>query len=199
MPEYHGKLARFVTVTAECLFIGRLALNHPPRSADFLLTAMKITTKQKIYGVVLTLGVAAFIIDRAYFTPSSAIASPPKAETSNHTDRNSDPQTLDPSTTSESLIAAKLRSISPLDWDHLADAFSPRWMNINLPGGHSEFAMKHKLTAVLASHGGGGAIVNGALVRVGQSIDGFTLIAVDRQGAIFASGNTRVTLTINQW
>lgn len=58
------------------------------------------------------------------------------------------------------------------------------------------FASRHKLTAVLSQEAGDIAVVDGVLLRVGESIEGIELIKVEPDGVIFRSGETEIRLTL---
>ena len=59
-----------------------------------------------------------------------------------------------------------------------------------------QFQQKHTLTAVLGTGQSGYVIVDGACVRIGRSIDGFKLVAVDRGSATFESNGARIKLVL---
>jgi hypothetical protein len=162
--------------------------------------AMQITNKHKVYVAVVGAAVAAFLIDRAYFTPSAALAvadllihSPPQTDALNN---------FETAGFSEGTIASKLKSISQPNLDQIPDAFAPshEWINSvqPTPGHLDQFETTHKLSAVLASHNGGGAIINGQFVRIGQTVDGFTLTSINRQSAEFSSRTRKVTLSLDR-
>lgn len=58
------------------------------------------------------------------------------------------------------------------------------------------FAAMHRLTAVMSGPSGDLAVIGGQTIRLGQSLDGFTLVAVDSRSAIFREGDVEVTLTL---
>jgi len=49
----------------------------------------------------------------------------------------------------------------------------------------------------MGSDQSGYAIVDGQVVRIGKSIDGFRLLSVDRSSALFESGSDRVRLNLS--
>jgi hypothetical protein len=161
---------------------------------------MKITNKHKVYVAVVGAGIAALLIDRAYFSPTAALAAPdllihsaPQPDVLNN---------FDTATLSAGTIAGKLKSIPQPNMDEITDAFAPsrEWANSAQPSTNrlGEFETSHKLSAVLASHNGGGAIINGQFVKLGQTIDGFTLISINRQSAEFSSKTRKVTLSLDR-
>ena len=58
------------------------------------------------------------------------------------------------------------------------------------PSSADQFVQRHTLSAVMAPRAGsaGYAIIDGLCVRIGNSLDGFRLIAVDRASATLESG-----------
>jgi len=58
------------------------------------------------------------------------------------------------------------------------------------------FASRHKLTSVLSQEAGDIAVVDGILIRVGETIEGVELIKVEPDGVIFRSGDTEIHLTL---
>lgn len=80
-------------------------------------------------------------------------------------------------TTSATMQAVPVQSVSP------AEAFVSR----------------HRLTAVLStgtSSGGGAVMLDGRVVRVGDQVDGWTLVAVHARGGEFVSGPHRASLAL---
>jgi hypothetical protein len=161
--------------------------------------AMKITNEQKIYVAVLGVAVAALLIDHAYSGPHSASAAP--SALSAHTAVQPEPMIpVESPSLNEGMIASKLKAIPPFDLNQICDAFSPSkiWADSVQPQSArpDQFETSHKLSAVLSSHNGGGAIVNGELVRVGETVDGFKLMGVGARSAVFSKGTLRVDLNL---
>jgi hypothetical protein len=105
-------------------------------------------------------------------------------------------------------LAARLQSVAQaqkLDLDHVADAFRPsvKWVgaprhpstNRELTDAVKEF-QKHKLMAVMKQSGGGVAIIDKWTVGVGQTLDGFRLVAVKDRSAILRKGTQKVELKL---
>jgi len=66
------------------------------------------------------------------------------------------------------------------------------------PTAGEAFAGRHKLTSVILSSRGGSAVVDGKIVPVGQALDGFTLLRVTRDSAIFGTGGEEVELHLRR-
>ena len=58
------------------------------------------------------------------------------------------------------------------------------------------FRVTHELNAVMAGTNGGYALINGAMVLVGQSVDGFTLVEVSSRSATLDRDGIRVVLEV---
>jgi len=184
---------------------------------------LKITKKQAVYGGLLAVAVAALAIDRLFFSePSTAQASPAVAEAAAapalpSVEKTGKPEpAVSDSVPTDGLISDHLQSMPMVDLKAMPDAFAPSkvWTLACHPPpppppplpapppkiDHSaaDFAAAHKLSAVLTSHNGGSAIVDDEMVRVGQMIDGFTLISVQSTAARFSNGSAVVDLKMDQ-
>lgn len=58
------------------------------------------------------------------------------------------------------------------------------------------FAARHRLTAVLSQPGGDLAVVDGLLIRVGDSVEGLRLMAIEKDGAIFEGEGKQLRLPL---
>lgn len=58
------------------------------------------------------------------------------------------------------------------------------------------FASRHKLTAVLSQPSGDLAVVDGLLLRVGDSVEGVKLTAIEKDGAIFEVEGKQIRLPL---
>jgi hypothetical protein len=59
-----------------------------------------------------------------------------------------------------------------------------------------EFAQRHTLTAVIVIAGGGGAVVNGKTVHVGEELDGFRLVRLTPTSALFQGAKDQVEVSL---
>jgi hypothetical protein len=155
-----------------------------------------MTTKNKAYTAIVSVGLLALVIDRVYFTPPAAAAAPAAiAEAVPHAPLKTDGTSAEPGP--EGTIASKLAAVGLPDLQNLTDAFSPSkaWIGGSQPV-VDDFKTTHKLTAVMTSHSGGGAIVNGQLIKLGQTLDGFTLTTINSRTVEFVKGSTKVELSV---
>jgi hypothetical protein len=60
----------------------------------------------------------------------------------------------------------------------------------------NDFRTKHHLAAVLTAERQGLAVLEGKPIRIGQTIDGFTLVAVAHHSAVFEANGIRVELSM---
>ena len=165
---------------------------------------MKVTKEQKIFIGLLVVGLVALGVDRFMLTPSSAEASEDAS-----TLLVAKPQAAKPTPppNAKSAVAAtanpvaqKLLALS--ESLHIAntpvkDTFATPVAWTDKPGtvaGGKRFDQAHSLSGVMVSGRHPAAMIDGKLVSVGQTIDGYKLVAVAQGTAVFQFGDTTVTL-----
>lgn len=81
---------------------------------------------------------------------------------------------------------------------------SSSWASIQAPqivvsveSVETRFVQNHRLEAILVSDHGGNAMINGHAVTVGQTVDGFRLVSVDRNTAVLERDDVRVNLKLD--
>jgi hypothetical protein len=183
--------------------------------------------KQKVYLAVLGLAVVAFVMDRTLLdasttAPASATAAlrsrqAKKAQDAKQPGPEDDSAPQAPVKTDLSRRVSIGRQIARICIDEASasagpcpDAFtaSPLWVAVEVEQDPQEQVSKDKtvleslksrytLTAVI-SGSSGMAILGGRCVRLGQSIEGCTLVEVTGQRAIFQAGEHRVELKVPQ-
>lgn len=177
---------------------------------------MKLSMKQAVYGALLAIAGVAFVIDRIYFAePAKAQAAPELPVAPAPTPAVSLAPIAEPS---DGLISDHLKSLPSIDLKLMPDAFAPSkaWLSAIQPPPATlpslppapppdttdhraiAFAAAHKLSAVLKSHNGGAAIVDGEMIQVGQMLDGYTLTSIQSGSVRFTSGDSVVDLTMDQ-
>lgn len=168
---------------------------------------MKLSGKQKMYGVVLAVGAAALIVDRMYFTPASTDAGLIPAATAVDGASLTNPGVaVTGAQASGEPVAEQLKQAAGGGLSDLPDAFAmpAAWAKeagVEGLGSASEvtamqFCGVHKLTAILHSGAMATVIVDGRLLRLGQCIDGFTLARVGSRWARFERSDVAVDLTM---
>lgn len=164
----------------------------------------------------MLLGLCALIMDRLFILPQSAPAEqsdysvPADTAAAGMASNTADPAMPD-GTESQSVNPrlAKLETLwsnKSLDVHRIRDAFSmpPAWREGPSPGlaapvasdPLSRFVQRHRLIAVAVDSEQNTAYVDDRLLNVGQELDGFKLIAIDRQSATFEREGQRTTLKL---
>jgi hypothetical protein len=182
---------------------------------------MKVTSQQKILGAVLVVGAIALSADRLFFLNSSASADTtpaaseyavaavtPSAAASSGAELSLPPQPPAAPAPAAS-IAQRLRDAAKAAPASGADAFAfgECWRETQAPAAApdnsaalaaEQFKTTHHLTGVLTGNGRPVAMIDGRIVPVGQSIDGYRLIDVSHRSATFELGQTQVTLPMSE-
>jgi hypothetical protein len=172
-----------------------------------------MTGKHKAYCVVLGIGVLAFFLDKTLLAPEESVGAQPADTPSGIAVAPSTSPRTSPPSASENHVATQLDKIAnarQLDLGQMPDAFAePAWTSADAvvvdcddtPATEAEAAFRdsHQLTAVMASEDGGTVIINRRALRIGDSIEGFTLVSVTNGAARFsAPGSNRVIeLSVN--
>ena len=176
---------------------------------------MELTKQQKVVGAVLVLAVAAFVVDRWVIGHEEdlAVASAPaprNAGPRKPAPRQAKPVAAAPEASLGNLagLATRLSFIAKnesLDGDAARDAFRApgAWVGASRSATPDEMAVaardfqNRRLTAVIMRNSGRGvAIVDQKTVGVGQSLDGFLLVAVKERSAVFRRGTQKVELRL---
>ena len=169
---------------------------------------MKVTKQQKVYAGLLVLGLIALVLDRCVFTPSSADASDQASDlliakpAQTRTESPAPAHKASATAPAGNPVALKLTQLSEsmhLPGTAVKDAFcpAPTWSGGNTAGPGAEvrsFEQSHTLIGVMLGGASAAAMVDGKLVRVGQSIDGYKLLSVSKGKAVFQSGEITATL-----
>ena len=178
---------------------------------------MNLSRSQKILIAVLGVGLGALAVDRlllggAATGPAQASAMPipgaPAPDGTAHAGAG-DSSAAAPATLS---VAEQLRAVAAaehLNGAVVPDAFEPseQWVPAPAPADNrsaarqaesaaDNFARSHPLSAVLTTPTGGWAMIAGQTVRVGQSVDGFTLVSVTEGAAVLERDGVRVELKL---
>lgn len=172
---------------------------------------MKLGKKQTAYGVVLGLAATGFVVDRLFFTPATAEAAAPHVAAASPA--TTAPPSPSPSTAIQPIpagwLAERLRGSSPDSDNQLRDVFAvPASWRPAPKAAAAEVALKpklfgdqfrseHHLEAVVIDGRKSRAVVDGQMVSVGNSMDGFQLVALDRKSARFIRGEEQVSLSLN--
>ena len=182
---------------------------------------MRLTRERKIILSVLAVAVAALLFDQLFSgssTPSPAAAQAAAAPAKPTEDAAQAAVPAISTTDADSLgrpsVAQQLASISDkpeLAVDQITDAFRPSagWESSDssantpvakaLPGRAGEvFADEHSLSGVIKTDSGGYAIINGQVVGLGNTLDGFRLVAMADNWVRMESKGIRVVLRLDR-
>ena len=170
---------------------------------------MRLSKERKIYVALFGLGLIALAADRLFFTPAGASAASP--EPGPDAPAPTPPASPQPAPESAPGPSFAERLDRQAKWQDgpLQDAFfaPAAWVNgQSSPEAPAEarpessFRDKHHVTAVARVSGNAMAIIDGKPVRIGESLDGFTLADIeDAHGggvAIFERDGARLRIEV---
>jgi hypothetical protein len=178
---------------------------------------MKMTRERKIYLAMLVTGLAALVLDRLTAGPQNARAQDdPSSFVVERTDKSlsSGAPTVTGGAEHTAIgpdLSVRLRSLGERfavdsqyrDPFRAPSSWAPRSAAVPLPATvpvsdpaspAGEFERSHRLTAVLLSDRQRNAVVDGKMIKPGQAIDGFTLISVTHDTAVFRAGAATAVL-----
>jgi len=163
---------------------------------------MKVTRERKIIGAVLVIALAGLGFDQLRGASSTTDASA-DASTLLVTGKSSShkPARVSATMGEEVSFASRLATLAHTTGNvapnAIRDVFRPAdsWLPkvatiVNTVSAADKFVMEHKLSMVSVNTSGGGvAVVDGKLLHIGASLDGYQLIAIDQQSASFRSAD----------
>jgi hypothetical protein len=173
---------------------------------------MKLTRERKIICTVLLLALGALAADRTLFaeaaaggvTADSATLVVSAAERTVPPSRPPDLRAgMAPARVAKRL--EQLASRQHPDGDAEVDIFAAAWQQPALPttdkgklDAAREVFARHKLTSLVGGgRGGAGAMIDGKYLRVGQILEGYTLVSIAKNSAKFEGGEVRVCMTLD--
>ena len=190
----------------------------PPGVSYLLLPfGMLHSKRQKLFVASLGLAIAIFAADRLYF--GLAPAGPSQAQASTGLRIVSEPTAMlppevlkDAPVGPKNALANRLEAVwkdHPLDLTRIKDAFclSGPWVRqepaqeevpVNSDEVRAkEFAQDHQLKAVVVTPRGRIAIIDGTCRTVGQTLDGFRVVSIDKSSVVLMANGVRVTLRLS--
>lgn len=173
---------------------------------------MNLTTKQKVYGGLLILAVGAVLVDRVIIgidvaspQQASAKAVQPPVAVDGVAGVGSLEDVAVPDR--DQLIASRLAAVAQqqgLEFGDLRDGFEPAQSWLGKPQQAADaqltpeaFRGRYPLMAVFTTAGKSYAVVGGQTLRVGQALEGFKLVAIQRRRVLFVSAHGRVVLKLS--
>ncbi len=182
---------------------------------------MKLSRERKFFVVICALALVALVVDRTLLTeaaaddgasdPSALLVPGGGASTSPGAGRAVPANGRNGAGGSSSAAAvsdllAQMAERNRRQLEQTPDAFQPGagWTapDMTQPGppaadARVETFAKRKLASIVAGgRGKAGAMVEGRMIHIGQSLDGFTLVAVDNQSAVFEGRSVQVRLSL---
>jgi hypothetical protein len=178
---------------------------------------MKLSRERKVFVTLCGIALGALVIDRALLAPS---ADPEGADAAAQlavpSAARAAPGVTPPGgrkggesaeAANISRLLAQMAEKKRKQLEQTPDAFQPAtaWVappaNAAVPVASDIRVVaftRRKLASVMGSgRGGAGAMVDGQIVHVGQTLDGFTLLAVDKYTALFEGRGVQVRLSLN--
>ena len=173
---------------------------------------MKLTRERKIIGAVLVAALGFLAYDQFAGAGASSDAAAADAGSLLLASSSGKPTWPGGDNTNDISLATRLSALAAKTGvsatDQIRDAFRPAEGWINKPvaaiasaptvSSADKFVAAHKLIAISTNSAGGAvAVVDGTLLHIGGAIDGYRLMRVDRQHAIFESpdgGRAQLTL-----
>jgi hypothetical protein len=170
---------------------------------------MQLTSKHKIYGAIVGIGLAWLGYDQISAGPQAAGAN--EADTLLVAPSSAKPQaavvvqTASPgASVSEAGIADRLQEVAqahPFNFEATRDAFTPAeaWVAARPAVGQAdanadEFVKKHRLMSVMVVGRTATAQIDGKLLRLGEEIDGFKLVSITKESVILYGDGVRAEL-----
>jgi len=166
---------------------------------------MKLTTSRKAYLGVFALALAALAVDRFVLGgggsgPDRAAASVVSGTATVEMEEAILPTTAAPP--KRESLADRLEALAvgqEANAEAMRDVFRPceSWLlrprtgSPHSPSPAEVFVQQHRLESVLLSGSAGYAIVDGGLLRIGETIAGYTLVELVPQGAVFQAEGSR--------
>jgi hypothetical protein len=173
---------------------------------------MKVTKQHKVLGGIVLVGAVVLACDQFLIRGSSGEESAPSASeytmpVANTAPVKAAPVAANPAAPAPAVsVAQRLRQAGKAQADNTArDAFAPpaAWtapqaVVFEADNSVQKFRDTHRLTGILSSGGKSSAMVDGKMVTVGQTIDGFVLTSISHRTASFESGANKVVLTMTE-
>ena len=173
---------------------------------------MNLSTKQKAYASVLAMVVIALVADRLFLPGPGEAAGTTSVRAARSAGSTSGADTgatlASPISPQRSMLAARLDAVAQargFDLENVPDAFeaSVAWLDPDgadqgsAPGTRVGTRAVLRLNAVMAQGAAGYAIVNGKTLFIGESLNGYRLLAVyDRSAILETPAATRIELTL---
>ncbi|UCD48760.1 MAG: hypothetical protein JSW27_14645 [Phycisphaerales bacterium] len=172
---------------------------------------MALNKRQRMSMGVLAIGLVALVVDRMFVLPHSAPAGQAVMTDDYTVTATSDRAVVPPpvSTPPDLTVAAKLEAVwsdNDLRLNGPRDPFSlppswPRKRGSEKPPRPTMtagmiFATNHKLEAITVDPQGRRALIDDKLLRLGETLEGFKLVAIDGESVTFERGGQQIQLEL---
>jgi hypothetical protein len=172
---------------------------------------MALNKRQRMSVGVLAIGLAALVVDRIYVLPQSAPAGQTAAADDHTITATSETAAAPPPVSAPAGLTAatKLETVwsdKDLRFDEPRDLFSlpPSWPRTRGPeirivpavAAETLFAAAHRLEAITMDPQGRRALIDDRLLRLGEMLEGFELVAIDKESVTFEQDGQPVQLEL---
>jgi hypothetical protein len=169
---------------------------------------VELTSQRTALLAVLGLGALALVADRIFSGPGEAQGAGPARATESPSRPAAPPSSSAEVAPGQPPLLHRMQQLpeaANIDQTSRLDAFkAPRdWLPATEPAHEpvvdvraEKFRSGHRLTAVLTGPAGNFAVIGGVPFAIGQEVDGFILIAVDRRSATFSNDELEVVLSL---
>jgi len=175
---------------------------------------MMLNARQKVGVAVLAVSVAALVVDRAFVLPRSAPASEHRVSSDHGAVQRTGRQGIAPAPLGESTtqtVARKLEAAwsdndlslgSPRDLFSLPRSWSgdpgPEIIDYSLGRAAARFAATYKLGAIIVDEEGTRVSIDDKLLRLGERLEDFELVLINRESVVFERGGERIELRLEK-
>ena len=171
---------------------------------------MTLNGRQKVGVAVLAVGLGALAVDRVFVLPQNAPASEKKGFVDVYTATSSPGAVAaTPATSARVTVAERLEAVwsdKRLTFEAPRDLFSlpNSWRRASGPatpdrstvGAAGRFSAAHSLEAIIIDAYGDRALIDDKLVRLGERLDGYALVSVEKEFVVFEGNGERITLRL---
>lgn len=157
---------------------------------------MAIKKEHRIFIAVVGLAVGALAVDRMVFnssvsgTPRPAAANTPKMVSTIEIDQPSPDLSGKPTVSSKKLWNAFEDTLVRQPVEHSVSEETPQGFD------PTRFRQQHRLNAVMMKENQGYAIIDGQTLRLGETVDGLKITAIEETAVSLESGDDRVRLEL---
>ena len=170
----------------------------------------QLTKRQKILGLFLILIAIGFLGDRFFFLPKTGQAEEETAPVEVVSELKFEIKSLDAKGESSYQLSTKLSELCPEDVNDMNEAdlrnpfiIAEKWKETDQQSGEpvsrvTEFQSKHRLLAIISKGQTQMAIIDYETLGLGTELDGFLLVEIQTESVVFADGDLKCVLKLNE-